>query len=754
MSEEQGFVNIGKRTPKKDALPKVTGAAQYMQDLQLPRMLHGAVKRAGVSRGRIVRLDVRRAEEAPGVRRVLTGQHSEGIVFGFGKDNTPLKKDEVRCHFDEVAVVLAETERQARDALALIDLEIEPLPGVFSAADALADGAPELHEGRSNLFTTYDYKHGDPEAGRAASDVVVELDIRLSQHSPGQLAPSACMAAFDHEGRLTVWTPNQVPFLMTKDFADAFRMPGSKIRVIQPTIGGSFGKGLDTHTLDMITVLAARETGRPVKIVNTRDEELRVCTTRQPSVVHASMGARRDGTLQFVDVDYLCDIGAYVSWGVGTPVVKLETIAALYKIPNAAMRARMVYTNNPYSGAIRGYGNPQSTFIIESLLDELAERLEMDKLEIRLLNANDPDTTTPQGLEYTSCGQKECLRRAAEIIGWGQERPANRGVGIAAVMNVGGGARIYRSDGCGSIVRVDDFGKVSLITGTTEIGQGSETAMALIVAEELGVRVEDVSVINSDTDVKPWDVGCHASRTTFIGGNSAVLAAREAKQKIFAFAAELLGAAPDELEVRDRMVYVREDPERSVPLSTVVRKNHFRPGGGGIVGEAFYDPPNKMMDRNYFGNISMAYGFGAQAAEVEVDPDTGEVTVLRLVAVHDAGRVINPLAAEGQIEGGAAMGIGYGLTEELQLQDGALLNPSFLDYRMPTMLEVPTIEVEFVETIDPNGPFGAKGIGEMGLVPTAPALANAVKAAAGVRMTRIPMTRERVYRALRGMPEE
>ena len=745
------FVNVGVRTPKKDVLPKVTGAARYLQDLEQPGMLHGAVLRSGISRARILSIDTRKAEAAPGVRKVLTGAHSEGIVFGFGKDNTPLKKDLVRCHFDEVAAVAADTEAQARAALELIEVEYEELPGVFSAEDALADGAPVLHEGRRNLFTKYDYKHGDLDAGLAASDEVIEMDIRLPQHSPGQLAPSGCMAAFDHEGRLTVWTPNQVPFLMAKDFADAFGIPGSKIRVIQPTIGGSFGKGLDTHTLDMITVLLARECGRPVKVVNTREEELRVCTTRQPSTVHARMGITRDGRIQAVEVDFLCDIGAYVSWGVGTPVVKLETVAALYRIPHAHMRARMVYTSNPYSGAIRGYGNPQATFILESMLDELAERIGMDKVQIRMLNANVPDSETPQGLQITSCGQKECIEKAAEMIGWGRELPANHGIGIAATMNVGGGARIYRSDGCGSIVKVDDFGKVTLITGTTEIGQGSETAMALIVAEELGVRAEDVSVVNTDTDVKPWDVGCHASRTTFIGGNSAILAAREAKAKILEYAAGKLEASPDELTIRDRMVFVTADPERAMPISTAVRKMHFRPGGSGVVGEAFYDPPNQMMDRRFYGNMSVAYGFGAQAAEVKVDPDTGEVTIVRLVAVHDAGRVINPLAAEGQIEGGAAMGIGYGLTEELQLDRGRLLNPSFLDYRLPSNQEVPKIEVGFVETVDPNGPFGAKGIGEMGLVPTAAALTNAVKDAVGVRMRRIPMTQERVYRAIQGL---
>ena len=745
------FVNVGVRTPKKDVLPKVTGAAEYLQDLSQPGMLYGAVLRSGISRARILSIDTSAAEAAPGVRKVLTGVDSEGIVFGFGKDNTPLKRELVRCHFDEVAAVAADTEVQARAALGLIQVEYEELPGVFSAEESLADGAPVLHEGRRNLFTKYDYVHGDPDEGFAASDEVLDIDIRLPQHSPGQLAPSGCMAAFDHEGRLTVWTPNQVPFLMAKDFADAFGIPGSKVRVIQPTIGGSFGKGLDTHTLDMITVLLARETGRPVKLTNTREEELRVCTTRQPSTVHARMGINHDGKIQAVEVDFLCDLGAYVSWGVGTPVVKLETVAALYRIPHAHMRARMVYTNNPYSGAIRGYGNPQATFVLESLLDELAERIGMDKVQIRLLNANQPDSETPQGLQITSCGQGECIERAAEMIGWGRELPAGHGIGIAATMNVGGGARIYRSDGCGSIVKVDDFGKVTLITGTTEIGQGSETAMALIVAEELGVRAEDVSVVNTDTDVKPWDVGCHASRTTFIGGNSAILAAREAKAKILEYAAGKLEAPPDELTIRDRMVFVRDDPERALPIATCVRKMHFRAGGSAVVGEAFYDPPNQMMDRRFYGNMSAAYGFGAQAAEVKVDPDTGEVTVVRLVAVHDAGRVINPLAAEGQIEGGAAMGIGYGLTEELLLDRGALRNASFLDYRLPSNQEVPKIEVGFVETVDPNGPFGAKGIGEMGLVPTAAALTNAVKDAVGVRMRRIPMTQERVYRALRGL---
>ncbi|MEK7310887.1 MAG: molybdopterin cofactor-binding domain-containing protein, partial [Chloroflexota bacterium] len=310
------------------------------------------------------------------------------------------------------------------------------------------------------------------------------------------------------------------------------------------------------------------------------------------------------------------------------------------------------------------------------------------------------------------------------------------------------GARIYRSDGCGATVKVDDFGHVSLITGSTEIGQGSETVLAQIVAEVLGVRIEDVNVLNSDTDVKPWDVGVHASRTTFIAGNAAHIAALDSRRQIFETASELLKASPNDLVARDGKILVK-GTDQSVDLGKVTRARHYREGGKVIIGEGWYDPPTKLVDKDtYKGNISAAYGFGAQMAEVEVDTETGKVRVLRLVCANDVGRAINPMAVEGQIEGGAQMGLGYALTEEVIVKEGRVLNPDFLDYRLFTSADMPEIETIIIETDDPQGPFGAKGVGEMGGTPTAAAIANAIYDAVGVRLTTVPMTPERVLKAL------
>jgi xanthine dehydrogenase molybdenum-binding subunit len=442
-------------------------------------------------------------------------------------------------------------------------------------------------------------------------------------------------------------------------------------------------------------------------------------------------------------------------------------------VPHVRFNADCVYTNNPITGAVRGYGNPQSTFFIETMMDRLAVALDLDPVEFRLRNANIPNEETPQGLKITSCGMKQCLEAVAaraDIGSWKLEvgrassvqhlasnlQPPTsnlkRGIGFATTLNVGGGARIYRSDGCGATVKVDDFGHVSLITGSTEIGQGSETVLAQIVAEVLGVKVEDVNVLNSDTDVKPWDVGVHASRTTFIAGNAAHIAAVDARRQLFETAAEMLKAAPEKLVARNGHIFVADGNSpisNSLELGKVARARHFREGGKVIIGEGWYDPPTKLVDKDtYKGNISATYGFGAQMAEVEVDTETGKVRVLRLVCANDVGRAINPMAVEGQMEGGVQMGLGYALTEEVIVKEGRVLNPDFLDYRLFTSADMPEIESIIIETDDPMGPFGAKGVGEMGGTPTAAAIANAIYDAVGIRMTQTPMTPERVLKAL------
>jgi len=768
------FSIIGKRVPKLDALDKATGRAQYGHDLDLPGTLVGKILYANVPHAHILNIDTSRAEQVRGVKAVLTGKHNPAHKFGYGGDNTPLKANKVRCRRDEVAAVAAMDEDAANEALELIRVEYAELPALFSAEAALADGAPLVHEERANnLFMRYNYAHGEAERAFDDADEIVEEEYFLPYVTHAAMETSFVLAAFDLQNRLTLWSTTQIPFLLQRDLSEALGIPGRDIRVVQPTIGGAFGRGLDVYPFEPICALLAKHSGKPVRIAFTRDEEFFATVTRQPAHVKMRTAAKRDGTLWARDARILLDAGAYISWGAVTPLVMMETTASLYRVPHAKFVADVVYSNNPPTGAMRGYGNPQSTFFVETQMDMLAEKLGMDPVEFRLRNANIPNEETPQGLKITSCGLRECITEVAERIGWERRNsefgirnseshkehatsqfpiphsPIRRGIGIACTLNVGGGARIYRSDGCGATVKVDDFGRVTLVSGSTEIGQGSETALAQIVAEALGVRVEDITVINSDTSVKPWDVGTHASRTTFIAGNAAWIAANDAKRQILDAASKLLNAPPEELECRDRLIRMRGDT-KTIAFDKVVRSLHYREGGAVVIGTGWYDPPTKLVDKDtYKGNISAAYGFGAQAAEVEVDTETGQVRVLKIIAAHDVGRAINPMYVEGQIEGGAQMGVGYALTEELQVREGRVLNPSLLDYRMPTALDMPQIESVIVETGDPEGPFGAKGVGEMGGTPTAAAIANAVYNAVGVRLNQLPMTGERVLRALK-----
>lgn len=753
---------VGQRVPKLDAMDKATGRAEYGHDIRLPGTLAGKILYSGVPHARIVSIDVSRAKKLPGVKVVLTGADTLDPThkFGYGADNTPLKRDKVRTRRDEIAAVAAIDEDTAEEALDLIRVEYEPLPALFDPVAALAEGAPLVHEDkRSNLWTRYNYAHGDAERAFDSADVVVEGEFQLPYVTHCAMETAFALATFDMQGRLTLWSTTQIPFLLQRDLSEALGMPGKDIRVIQPVIGGAFGRGLDIYPFEPIAALLAKAAGKPVRIAFTREEEFNASAVRQPARVRARSAAKRDGTLWARQATMVLDAGAYISWGAVTPLVMMETTASLYRVPHARFTADVVYTNNLPTGAMRGYGNPQSTFFVETQMDELAEKLDMDPVEFRMLNANLPNSETPQGLQITSCGLRECLTAAADRIGWQAHKtdapahrhtgPIHRGIGFASTLNVGGGARIYRSDGCGATVKVDDFGRVVLVSGSTEIGQGSETALGQIVAECLGVCMDDVSVINSDTSVKPWDVGTHASRTTFIAGNAAWLAAQDAKRQILNAAAAMLGGTPDELEIHNRIISLK-DGSKSIPLDKVVRSLHYREGGAVVIGNGWYDPPTKLVDKDtYKGNISAAYGFGTQAAEIEVDIETGKIRVLKIVAAHDVGRAINPMYVEGQIEGGVQMGVGYALTEELQVREGRVLNPTFLDYRVPTALDMPKMDTVIVETSDPEGPFGAKGVGEMGGTPTAPAIANALYNAIGIRMHQVPMTAERVLAAIR-----
>jgi len=771
---------IGKRVPKLDAPEKATGLTRYIEDLKLPRMLYGKILFSDRPHARIVNIDTSAAEAMSGVRAVITAADIELVPFGFGRDNTAIKKDKVTCIRDEVAAVAADTPRIAAEAIKQIRVTYENLPVVTSTEEALADGAPIIHAGTpNNIPFQFDYSHGDIEQGIRGSDVILEDTYTLRRQAHCCLGTSGIIASFDADGRLTLHSLTQVPFLYKHDLSRIVGVAPEKIRVIQPPIGGGFGSKLDIHPFEPICVFLARATSRPVRLVFTREEEFLATPTRQPMVIHLKSGARKDGTFTFRDVRMLLDNGGRTSWGATTPWISMRTFSSLYRVPHVRQHVDVVYTTNPYACAFRGYGNPQATFALESQVDQLADALRMDPLELRLKNAQKPGETTGQGMVLGTCGLADCLTTAARNAAWeekhkkpsataactaAQEHESSivnrqpsiaRGIGMASLFHVGGGAKIYRSDGCGTMLKLDDFGGVTVMTGSSEIGQGSETVIAQIVAEELGLPIGNIRVINNDTDLTPWDVGVHASRTTFIAGNSALRAARDARRKLVDAAAPRLKRKPEELDLQNGKVVDRSSGEPLESIGKIIRGLHFgRTKNELVMTTDFYEPPSTAPDERHMGNISPCYAFGTHVAEVEVDLDTGVVKVVRLCAAHDVGRVINRLGIEGQVEGGIAQGIGYCLTEELKVEDGRICNPSFTDYKILTATDLPEVNVSFIETHDPAGPHGAKGVGESPLIPVAPAIANAIYHATGVRMTELPLTPERVLAKLKEAREQ
>jgi xanthine dehydrogenase molybdenum-binding subunit len=748
---------VGQKIPKKDAPLKATGGAIYIQDLKLPGMLYGRILYSKYPHARIVNIDTSKARELPGVRAVITAADvPNNFRFGFLKDNPPLKSGKVLSMRDEVAAVAAISPEIAEEALDLIQVDYEELPGIFDPMEAMKEGAPLVHEEfKSNVLKMpWKFVAGDVEAAKKESAFVVEDTFSTPWVTHCCLGTSGCIACFDTNNNLVMYSNTQIPSLAQNDFIEALKAFGHKnrkVRVIQAVIGGGFGSKLDTYAYEYIAILLAMETRKPVKIVFSREEEFFATSPRQCTVTKISQGCDKDGRLTFREMEMVLDNGAYTSWGATTPSVMMVPISSLYKVPNIHYTAKCVYTNNTYSQAMRGYGNPQATFAIESLLDQLAEKAGIDPVEIRRINANEPGELTPQNFKITSCGMKECIEEVVTRLNWKEKRGKHngRGVGMAALIHVGGAARVYKSDGCGTIIKVDDNGKVDVITGSSEIGQGSETIISQIVAEVIGVPMDDINVINNDTDVCPWDVGAHASRTTFVAGNSALGAAKKIRAQIMEIAAKNLKESPESLDMQDGVIFAVHDKEKNITLSKVLRKAHYTPGGRMLVAEHFYDPPNENFDQTFRGNLSVSYAYGAHGAEVEVDRETGKVKILNYVAAHDVGKALNPMLLEAQIHGGGLMGIGYALGEKMVFEKGVLKNGNFLDYKMPTARDVPPVQAVIVETDEQDGPFGAKGIGEPGLVPTAPAIANAIYDAVGVRIKDLPITPEKILKALK-----
>lgn len=746
------FSTIGKRIPRIDGIPLATGEARFASDIFLPRMLYGKILRSRFPHARILRIDTSRAERLEGVKAVVTAQDTPKIKYTFMapsyEDKIPLCDEKVKYLYDEVAAVAAVSEEIAEEALGLIDVEYEELPSIFDPSEAMKPDAPLIHADKAQNVAAHPvWEFGNVEEGFRQADFIFENTFTVQPVSHGTLETNGCVAAFDTAGNLTLWTSTQAPYFVRWDLAHIFEIPIEKIRVRKVMVGAGFGSKSRIKEVDAIAVLLARKSRRPVKIIYTREENMSASRSRHPMVMRLRTGVKKDGTLVARHVETLVNDGAYND--VGQDVATLGGLGCVYRCPNIKLEGYAVYTNNPFGGRYRAFHGPSMRFALESELDMIAEKLGIDSVEMRLKNAVEAGYVTPLRGEITSCGLKECIQKAAEAVNWKEWRRNKkpyRGIGMACLAHVSGG---MIGDTSSVMVKVS-HDKVTVLTGAVEVGGGQDTIIAQFVAEELGVPIEDIKVLSMDSEFSPHDLGSRASRFTFHGGLAAKAAAADAKAELFKLAAEKLEASADDLEMKNGFIFVKGAPSKVLHYLDVATRPGSGTSGGAqakygraILGKGVY-----AKNPGVLGGMN-AMPFGVQVAEVEVDPETGVVTVLKFVNVSDIGRAINPMFIEGQVEGGIVQGMGYALTEELIREKGKTLNPNFRDYKMPTAMDAPVIENYLVETNDPIGPFGAKSIGEATSIPSPGAIANAVYDAIGVRIKDLPITPEKILKALK-----
>jgi 4-hydroxybenzoyl-CoA reductase alpha subunit len=749
------FSTIGQRLPRVDAGQIVTGEAQYTVDISLPGMLTGLILRSPVPHARIISINAEKARALPGVLAVLTGEDTLKIKYGYrasSADEYGLAVEKVRYVGEQVAAVAALDGGIAEEALSLIEVNYQALPSVFDPKEAMKDGAPLVHDDvPGNISYSPCFHWGNVEEGFAKSDHVREDSFSTQPQIHCSMEPHAAVAQYAG-GRLTLWSTTQGPYALRKELALTLGLEEGRIRVIKPRMGGGFGGKREMFASDFCAGLLAMKTGRPVKLVYSRTEEFIASRQRHPMFITVKTGFLKDGTIMAKDCVLVADGGAYNSRGPGILSYAGASLASLYRIPHVRYMGYHVYTNKPVGGAFRGYGSLQVRFADESQMDMIAEELGMDPLELRLKNVVEPGDTTISGRKITSCGIKECLQKVAEASGWFEKRGAKKkgyGIGIAANDYVSALRSIYEYDSSSALVRPNEDGTVDIYTGASDIGQGSDTTIAQIVAEELTIPFEKVNVVSADTQTGAMDLGTYASRVTFVAGNAAKKAAYDLKDQLFNHLSTYWSIEKEKLHCRGGMICVPGRDDLSMTIKEAVcrilnKEGHF------VIGRGYYDAPSETVDyKTGYGNSSPAYSYGAQVAEVQVDYQTGQVRVIRVVAASDCGRVINPLGLEGQAEGSIVCGLGMTLLEDRPMEEGRTLNPNFLGYKIPTSMEAPDMESYPIETIDPEGPFGAKGVSEGYQVPTAPAIANAIYNATGIRFKKLPITPEEIVRAMK-----
>jgi 4-hydroxybenzoyl-CoA reductase subunit alpha len=807
------FSIIGKPTAMVDAAEKTTGGGKYTDDLSVPGMLVGKILHSPYPHARIKSIETHRAEKLDGVIAVVVGKDAPNPygILPVGHDEYALALDKVRYVGDNVACVVATSESIAEKALELIDVRYEVLPAYFDPEESMKARTDLIHDNKpNNLEKDYHHVFGEPDKGFAEADRIAEARFIANEVTHAAMEPHSTLASFELDphsgkmGRLTVWSSTQVPYYLQHKLSLVLEMPMAQIRVIKPLVGGGFGGKSEVIPLEIIAAIAARKAQAPVKITYTREEVFWAHRGRPRTIIDLKTGVKNDGRITAVKARVVQDGGAYCSYGVVTILYSGALLGALYDIPHIQYDGYRVLTNKPACGAMRGHGTVNVRFAFESQLDELAAKIGMDSAEIRQRNLLKPPCITVNGLRVQSYGLPECIEKTVERSGWKQRKgkmPRGRGLGIACSHYVSGAANsIIRSDMPHSTVniKIDRDGGVVVYTGASEIGQGSDTMTAQVAAEVLGCSLPRVRIIAADTDLTPIDIGSYSSRVTFMAGNATLRAAEDVKKRIAAAAAKKMNCEAEQLVFRDDLVYKQgsappvaknvqaeelemtqtgasvsgrvegqilrgslqqkrkeEGPKEWMTFEeAVVAAIDFH---GALTGTGSYAPPLEARGGRHKGGgvgPSPAYSYSAQVAEVSVDEDTGEVTVHKVWAAHDCGRALNPVSVEGQIIGSVWMGMGQALTEEMVWKDGMLMNAGMLEYRSPSSVESPEVEPIIVESIDPEGPFGAKECSEGSLAATIPAISNAIYDAVGVRLHESPFTPERVLSALRAKSKE
>lgn len=768
MNEAKPFGGgVGASIARPDIREKLIGRARYIADLSRPGMLHAAILQSPVAHARIKGYDTRAACTVPGVAAVLTGDDfPDGRMGAFIKDEHAIAKGKVRYLGEPVAVVAAETEAIARRAASLIDIEFEELAAVLTPEEALDPDSPIIHEGladyikvfpaicKGNIASETEISEGDVAAAWAECDVVVEDEYGTAPQAHLSIEPCGALAEIDDAGRVTLWSANQSVFRVQANVCESLQLPMSKLRCLTPKIGAGFGNKMEPHVQPLVVQLAIA-TGRPVKLILNRAEDFETVRARHPFKIRCKTGARKDGTLVAREVEVLLDGGAYGDDSPGVLGYSLLMARGPYRIPNARCAGKLVYTNKMRFGAFRGFGNPQVAFAGETQIDEIAERLGMGPLKLRLKNMLQPGDRWFGGGEVASNGLAECAAQAKQAARWGEPVKARSAGRLKHGRGVAFAAHISGLLGTGAIVRMLEDGSIVLNTGAVDIGQGSDTVLTQICASALKVPVDQVALASPDTDGSPYNWGTTASRVTYTTGRSVAAAAKKVEDEIKKHAGELLECAPIDLELRDGgMVGVKGVPDKQISFLEVSLRAHWA-SGGPIVGSDSWvfdqpsvDPKRAVAKGLPFPQIGV-YSFGCVIADVAVDTVTGKAEVTEAWAAMDVGRAINPASVEGQIEGGFVQGMGFALMEELVWDGARLVNPSMMDYKAPTFRDTPyAMHSIIVEEPEPDGPFGAKGVGEIGLVPVPAAIANAIRDAVGIRPRKLPMTPERNLRSM------